>query len=408
MIAPARLRRWIVVYGNAGVIAVAGYLGLRHLWRRRYAALLGAASLMLVFALAPWSRLVVRKPDVTPQRASVALPPVPQKEPDYQPRIPLLPLSRRIAVGDFHDVLWLSPDRALLVTALPPRKPKLDTERDRVNDALDGEYTYWRGRADLVDIATDRRIPLRGLSRLFQRMQATPVYFEPAPGGRRLRWTNLVTPDSYPFPVVAHLDGTGFQHLREIDKGDAAYWLNDHLYAAEQRISCSGDPMRLFVYDLNRPGHVLSLPKESRRAKRLLSRYGHHAEPDHLDADWETTQPSRVNFFHWYDDDKHYVHSADMPPGAEVKEVIVSKDDKQALYLLHFPDRAGFHRCDLWVSNVDGSCLHELGYVRCRDDRPANEHGEDFTSDIHALKWLPDNTRISFAYDNALWIVPVD
>ena len=52
-------------------------------------------------------------------------------------------------------------------------------------------------------------------------------------------------------------------------------------------------------------------------------------------------------------------------------------------------------RVSLWVSNLDGSRMKELGYVK----------GIAF---IPSLRWLPDGKRMSFIYDKALYTVPAD
>lgn len=323
---PSQLRSWIKKYGNTGLMAVACCLGIRHLWRNHRVALISSISLTLLLVTTFWPRHVTRKPAAPLPRPAVVLLPAPKKEPDFQPRIPLLPLSRRVTRADFSEFLWLSPERLLLVTELLPRK-----NTTKKGDIDTEAYTRWRGQADLVDIPSGKRTRLKGLSRLFERMRATPWDFELAPGGRWLKWVNRITPDGWPFPVVARLNGTGYQQLSQ-DKCNATYWLNSHLWVAEETHDHGyDDPMRLFVYDVDKPGRKFSLPKASRRAKRLLSRYAHHINTKYLDAEWEATSKPRVKFFTWEEEDKKkYVNSLLLPMGAEVKEVIFSKDEKRS------------------------------------------------------------------------------
>jgi len=53
----------------------------------------------------------------------------------------------------------------------------------------------------------------------------------------------------------------------------------------------------------------------------------------------------------------------------------------------------------IWTSDVDGSNLHELGFIK--SDSSAYRH-------IGRTGWMQDGKRLWFDFDNAIWTVPVD
>jgi hypothetical protein len=57
-------------------------------------------------------------------------------------------------------------------------------------------------------------------------------------------------------------------------------------------------------------------------------------------------------------------------------------------------------RFGLWVSNIDGSRMHEIGHVLLA---PQDEAPTTFE-----LNWLPGDKRLSFVYKAALYTVPTD
>ena len=58
-------------------------------------------------------------------------------------------------------------------------------------------------------------------------------------------------------------------------------------------------------------------------------------------------------------------------------------------------------RAELRTSRLDGSDMKVIGYLHYRD-KNKKWHDEVVP---HGLHWLPDGTRVSFAYDGALWTV---
>lgn len=67
------------------------------------------------------------------------------------------------------------------------------------------------------------------------------------------------------------------------------------------------------------------------------------------------------------------------------------------------PPKAKF---GLWISHIDGSEMHEIGYVPLKPDLI---NGGTMAEDApNSIQWLPDGKRLSFQYKNNLYIIPVD
>jgi hypothetical protein len=55
-------------------------------------------------------------------------------------------------------------------------------------------------------------------------------------------------------------------------------------------------------------------------------------------------------------------------------------------------------RFSLWISRVDGSQLHELGYVAAHDNQVV----------ISQLLWLPSGKKLGFTYNDTFYTIPAD
>jgi len=63
-------------------------------------------------------------------------------------------------------------------------------------------------------------------------------------------------------------------------------------------------------------------------------------------------------------------------------------------------------KVSLWVSRLDGSWMHELGYVLVPTFPPSS--AVPWSMIFDHLSWLPDGKQISFRHDDALYTVPTD
>ena len=55
----------------------------------------------------------------------------------------------------------------------------------------------------------------------------------------------------------------------------------------------------------------------------------------------------------------------------------------------------------LWVSKLDGSNMQEIGHVLL-------DNNTDYMNLVHHVRWLSGGRKISFIYQNSLYIVPID
>jgi hypothetical protein len=62
------------------------------------------------------------------------------------------------------------------------------------------------------------------------------------------------------------------------------------------------------------------------------------------------------------------------------------------------------HVVGLWVSDLDGRNLREIGHLALHPAANSDTDGPD----PEDVQWLPDGKRLSFLYKQALWIVPID
>jgi hypothetical protein len=98
------------------------------------------------------------------------------------------------------------------------------------------------------------------------------------------------------------------------------------------------------------------------------------------------------------------------PNGARVDEIVLSAQGNRLAWRLHFlrtsPSENGSKptaTVELWVSNLDGSDMRQVGYV---DVEPNNQRwNEDFPVQV---LWLPSGERLSFLYKKAVYTVPIE
>ena len=318
---------------------------------------------------------------------------------------------------------WLTSDKLLVIT----------TEQE-------GHWTgspSWKGQVDQFNCGTHQRIPLPGLTRLFNHPDISPLglpnSMELSPGHTWLIWNNHRTGDMYPFPAAAHLDGT---HYREwgSDKDESGFFLDDQHYVQE-----TGDrAFSVVVRDLQNPKNDRedSTPEQ---AKAILARYAvkHPVfitmpEPD---SDVRGTPSSTDIEVYRIQDRLQSVHAeGNEGQGAptpihtwKLKFPIVAtlqhgevSPQQQAIFFDRVTSQLSpllvwLHRMipkfnpkptiteALWVSRSDGRGLREIGYVPAH----LNEDGRP-TDGLQNVRWLPDGKHISFIYHSTLYVVPAE
>jgi hypothetical protein len=111
-------------------------------------------------------------------------------------------------------------------------------------------------------------------------------------------------------------------------------------------------------------------------------------------------------------------HTLKLPEGAEVLEKETTSNVGQIAYHLQITSTSPFltwlHRIlpfvqvhttvteAIWLSRSDGQDFHELGHL------PVRLQENTDTDQMWNLEWLPDDKKLSFTYQNTLYVVPVD
>ena len=400
-----RLRKIMRRYKEVGVLLVGAYLVGRHLWTRRRAALL--ATLLVAGC---WLGRESEAPSRSP------LPPVPpppvrpvELPSDYMPQKRLLPHANPVTALDAYYCthFWISDDRLMLVTGAEPT---------RIYDCLDVFPSAWKGKATLLDLHSGHRRLLKGLTRIFQRMHGMPGGFETSPGGKWLHWTNWETGDGWPFPMVAHWDGSECQRWSE-DRASETYWLDDHRWIEEEHYPYY--PKDVIVRDADR--HTMSVLKlRSRAGQTLVAPHYLHVEP-RFETAWEPATaigPKVTITVKSGDDDTDaaamgHTYTIQMPCGADVRQVSVAPKTHRVLYVLQFRQCADatrppseFGACGIWTSNLDGSGFKELGYVE--NGQPYYEASREekdpaVARNMFGIQWLKDGRHFEFIYDGKLY-----
>lgn len=323
----------------------------------------------------------------------------------YRPRKSLLDGAGKVLEPDsrYHSHLWITDSRLLLITS---RKP----DRDREYQVY---LTHWQGRAALLDLRTGRRTRLRGLTRLFSHLYATPDNFETSPDGRLLMWRNSETEDGFQEPAISRWDGSNYQAWQG-DKERFSFWLDSHRWAV---FALDHDEERkLIVYDADKPGKQRLLSRVSRQTRRMIGRCQAAQRPV-VKAHGGAGSRNSVSIVSYRLVDyvtqtapkPSDVHTVTLPAGTELERAVVDRRGRRVLYLLRFGDKTlpgeehdRDRAYDVWASDASGANLHELGSIvsRIRADEDPDVLADSF-------EWLPGGKQIAFRYRGTLWTAKV-
>ena len=102
------------------------------------------------------------------------------------------------------------------------------------------------------------------------------------------------------------------------------------------------------------------------------------------------------------------------PRGDRIVLVLVQRDYQPAIYLwLHRHFRtyvpAPTFRTSFWISRIDGSEMHEIGYLPLHFPEGSDTFEADLRSDEPAhIEWTQNGDKLSFTYHDALYTTPTD
>jgi hypothetical protein len=325
---------------------------------------------------------------------------------------------------------------ALLLWAVWPRERLLFRRAVPVaSTARWGDAIRWLSSRELLfsrdpddaffryELTTKQETPLTALNRLYRRANPAGerVTTAVSPNGQWMLWSSLQTtrPQSLR-TYVAAMDGSRCIPPAMRDWSTAWCWLPDSRRWLELADEEAESTFRLRAIN---DGHVIrtitikEMVPEGESwlddtvitsadhmlwgAKRLKARDG--AKAVIVEADLQSKSPVVRRF------------PIRLPPGAEAISISFSpRGDRVAWYLeLHqspSPVRRLLHRLlpvvradtqtveGVWVSRLDGSEMQEIGHF-------VKKYDGDWAYNI---LWQPDGRRLSFLYQDRLWIVPAD
>jgi len=281
------------------------------------------------------------------------------------------------------------------------------------------------GKVLLYDISTHTEIPLTILNRRMKSENSGGTnLMELSPDGKWLLWTDLVGSDTAPLTAVgaygaprgknmraARLDGTGFQIVSVPAPATVIgpfTWTYDsrHWIAGGYRPLESDVLENMFQGDISAPGRVTLLPLFT------LSDLYNVREIQTADSPHAPWLPYEVPGA----PHRGTVLTSKPPKDMQIVEVEQSHGGGKLAWVFLYNRPAPFAQwigkiwpryatshtlASVWLSNRDGSGLHELGHLLVVKDDDLREFPD-------SLRWLPSDKKVSFHFKGAIWTIPVE
>lgn len=280
-----------------------------------------------------------------------------------------------------------------------------------------------------LDLARKQVTPLTAVNPVFQplnrfRVNGVLTYYTLlAPDGKWLLLDNYSQgsiPPGNPFyhkAVAISLDGKLKRSFALKEQEPTLLWLSD----SKHWIECVTD--RITIHSLDAPNRTRTVPIVHRQDVAPVYLF----DADNARRMGPTDQ---LVAYHWYHNDPDptlALYTADLranpvtpraviirvPLGVTVEAAIVSPDGKRVAWKWFFwnlrTEPAWLQRLlpslfrshpttEIWVSQLDGSDMHEVGQI---NDTYPNHQPKD-------LDWIPDSKRLVFSLNDALYSVPAD
>ncbi|HLJ57823.1 MAG TPA: hypothetical protein VKT77_22490 [Chthonomonadaceae bacterium] len=298
---------------------------------------------------------------------------------------------------------WLSNDRMLVVVT------------DRSENAMGGG---WHGRAEEIEVSTGRRTPLTGLTTTFDRLGQSPYWLNPSPGGQYLLFHRVR--DDFPLVATVALDGSRFRDGLQPRTLVTAWRDSSHL-------DLIGEQWEGPIIEVDGSGAEKdrSIPRDGAAAASLLASRRRSAPLEIAVAARSGVPPNRVLWFDLTSTNERDARQSQSgyrsfgipaPKGFDaLNNAILSHGGRTVLYDMNttavpeiarrihalistFPARAKLYE-ELWTSDSTGGSLRELGSQQIL--------GPQTRLYLDNIDWSPDNKRISFTFNQALYVLPV-
>jgi hypothetical protein len=279
-----------------------------------------------------------------------------------------------------------------------------------------------------VSNGTEKQMPGWSSDQMLVSWQSTSAPFRLciSPDRKRLLWEQPGINATWLFGGGARMDGTHSFTLGvspHIDLGQI-FWLSDSLHWVEITNAWTGgaDTIRAYRYSFDRPAEahpeLVSLPPASSiDGMAIYSMVSDHRMLGHelFRADELTPGLKFVDMSLNTDRPTAHAFRLSAPPNAKIHEMEFSPSGDRVAWLVEQEQASPLTtllgrwiprlntiprtKMSLWICRLDGSQMHEIGYVPLiSEDSPMPEN----------LDWLPDGQRISFTSKGALYTVSAD
>lgn len=315
---------------------------------------------------------------------------------------------------------WLS-DRDLLL---------LTTDRD-----LAGSVS-WKGRVEILNVATGSRTALPELAAQLQRVHSNsarpPQCLEMSPDRSWVVW-NEIYPTGILVRGAARIDGSGYRTWKEAFASVTFFADNAHLVEYPDTNDTS---IRLTVHDLRDAKRDRRYSLIAPEAQNILKLYRQRelfsmsavpgqanperfldvnvyrnadlavAPADGLSTRFDPTQAIQHYVIQLPEDARRFEHGANQETGAIYYDMAISRSFTIIdWFQVRFPRLFGERKDEeegLWVSRRDGKGLHEIGHL------PASIENNTDIGTLQMIQWLPGGKQISFVYGDTLYLVDAD
>lgn len=304
--------------------------------------------------------------------------------------------------------------------AMIPRVSSLLPSATRVVDISEEfPYYWWLSSEELLifrksdtqqvmpiryHIAMRKEWPLKALQELFRKNPGKPETVQVSPNGKWLLWT-----DAKGQTQVATLDGTRSFHVSSSHSSQNR-WLRDSLHWVEL-VSTGEVFSHANFYSVDRPNHITTKPvfppfpstSDQTNIARIAIADDEYILVHYWNEEPGKLHPSRIIAATFTPNPLNRGKFSFTTPRTDYERgaLLFAPQTKRIAWILefyqHFPP---YSYTGFWSRKLDMVGVREIGYLKAfgwkHRAKPLN------------VQWLPDGRRLSFVYQNTLWIVPAE